>query len=139
MKDVIITIVSVQRLNGVSDRTELVTEGRYDRTKDGCVFVYNETEATGYQGSVTTVSVAAGKRLEIIRSGSVNSELYIETERRNYCHYGTPYGSLTVGAIAKKITARLNPNGGHIVEQYSLEANAKDMGEYLMDIVIRAR
>lgn len=139
MKDVIISIKSIQRANGEEERTEVITEGGYSLTDDGCEIVYNETDATGYEGSVTSVSVAAGKRLEIIRSGAVSSELLIETGRKNYCLYGTPYGDLTVGAQAKRIEARIDENGGHILAEYSMDINSLAMGDYILDIEVKSR
>ncbi len=137
MKDVIITIKSTRHFGGDDECTELITEGGYRLTDYGCELTYTETEATGYEGSVTSVSVAAGKSLEIIRSGKFSSELIIETQRKNYSCYGTPYGDLTVGATAKKIEAKLNENGGRVIAEYSMDINSQDMGDYSMEILIK--
>ncbi len=137
MKDVIISIKSIRRLDGNDDCTELITEGCYRKTEEGCELSYAETDATGYEGSVTNVSVAAGKSLEIVRSGKFSSELIIETHRKNYSCYGTPFGDLTVGASAKKIEARLDENGGSIIAEYSMDINSQDMGDYFMQIAIK--
>ena len=137
MKDVIISIKSIRRFDGNDDCTELITAGGYCLTKDGCELSYTETEATGYDGSVTSVSVATGKSLEIVRSGKFSSELLIDTHRKNYSCYGTPYGDLTVGATAKKIEAKLDETGGSIIAEYSMDINSQDMGDYSMEIVVR--
>lgn len=137
MKDAIISIKSTRRFEGEDDCTELITEGGYLLTEGGCELTYAETDATGYEGSTTSVSVATGKSLEIVRSGKYSSELIIETQRKNYSCYGTPFGDLTVGAAAKKIEAKLNENGGRIVAEYSMDINSQDMGDYFMEIVIK--
>ncbi len=139
MKDVIIFIKCIQRTDGKEDCTEVITEGRYRLTEDGCEIVYNETDATGYEGSVTTVSVSAGKRLEMMRSGTVSSELLIETNRKNYCLYGTPYGGLTVGSTAKRIDASLNESGGHITAEYVMDINSMAMGDYELNIEVKSK
>lgn len=137
MDDVLITIKSTQRSGENSDVTEVITQGRYALTPNGCEMFYTETEATGFEGSQTIVRIVPGERLEMMRSGSVNTELLIETGRKNYCRYGTPYGELTVGAIAKRVDADLHENGCLVTAEYTMDINSELLGEYTLEISVK--
>lgn len=137
MNDVLITIKSTQRNGEISDVTEVITEGRYILTSTGCEMFYTETEATGFEGSQTIVRVVPDKRLEMMRSGTANTELLIETGRKNYCRYGTPYGEVTVGAIAKKVDADLKENGCFVTAEYTMDINSELLGEYTLEISVK--
>ena len=81
MRDAIISIKSIQTSGEETDTTEIITEGQYVIVSfDGSLLIrYNETEATGYDGSTTTVNVIDGKWLKMIRTGSSEAELLVES------------------------------------------------------------
>lgn len=137
MHDVVITIKSIQRSGENSDVTEVITQGKYTLIPNGCEMSYTETEATGFEGSQTIVRIIPGVRLEMMRSGAVNTELLIETGRKNYCRYGTPYGELTVGAIAKRVDADLHEKGCRAVAEYTMDINSELLGEYTLEISVK--
>lgn len=137
VNDVLITIKSTQRNGENSDVTEVITEGRYQRTAIGCEMLYNETEATGFEGSQTVVRIIPGERLEMTRSGSANTDLLIETGRKNYCRYGTPYGEVTIGAIAKKVEADIGDSSCSATAEYTMDINSELLGEYTLEISVK--
>lgn len=91
-----IVLRSVQRNEEEENETELRTEGIYEYTeKEWCVS-YEESEATGFEGSTTEITgrTVVGFRL-FERSAIPN--LMIEVGKKHYCLYGTPFGDITVG------------------------------------------
>ena len=54
-QDVLIKIKGIQMAQGDRDVVELLTTGSFCRTKDAYFISYEESEATGFQGSHTTL------------------------------------------------------------------------------------
>lgn len=133
----LISIKSTQRLDDGDDTTELITEGDYELTDTGCVMTYEETDATGYEGSDTVVTMETGKSLQIVRTGNIDSELFIEVGKENYCLYGTPYGDINVSVSAEKIVSKIDENGGNIFAKYSIDVNSQSMGKFALHIKIK--
>lgn len=80
-----IVLRSVQRNEEEENETELRTEGIYEYTeKEWCVS-YEESEATGFEGSTTEITGTDGRWVSIVRTGSANSNLMIEVGKKHYC------------------------------------------------------
>lgn len=137
MTKAILTIKSVRTLDGESEVTEVITEGGYAFSDGECVMTYNETEATGYENSVTTIRAVHDVRFEMVRSGEVSSELYAEPGKKNYSRYGTPYFDVTMGIAAKSVKADISENGGHITAEYSMDINSEFMGDYILEVTAK--
>lgn len=137
LKDVIITMLSSVKGPMGEDSTELITDGSYTKNQWGCVFAYSESDATGYDGSETVVSVCPGERLELVRTGNASTELLIETDERNYCTYRTPFGEMTISTLAKRVEADLGEDWAEIAADYVLDINSVSAGEYSLKISIR--
>lgn len=127
-KNVLISLTSIQYQNGDESRTELLT--RADMyTENGCLVVsYEDTSATGFEGSVTTIKVNGCKDASIIRKGTANSVLSLEKGRKHFCQYGTPYGNLQIGVYTHSIENTLADNG-RLYFKYTLDLNSS----YLSD------
>ena len=54
--NVTISLVSTQTDGKSSDQTELITRGRLEKKSDRFVISYDETEATGFEETVTELS-----------------------------------------------------------------------------------
>lgn len=139
MKDALIKIRSIQINEEDKDETEIITEGRYELKGSVCELRYDETEATGYEGSVTSVKAEHGKWLRMIRAGAANAELFVEVGRKNYCHYATPYGDMVMGVLAKSVNADVNEDGGRINAEYIIDVNSILLGNFSIDIDIKPR
>ena len=93
------------------DHIELMTRGK-------------ETQTIGFEGCTTTIKIAEdGSRVALLRFGRTNSQLLIERERRNLCHYETEVGSLTLGVTGDGIDCNLTEKGGSAVFSYLLDAD----------------
>ncbi len=138
MNNAILTIKSTQSDGKETNRTEVITEGKFVKTDIGFEISYTETEATGYQGCNTTLTYSQG-RLQLIRMGSANSDLLIEAGKKNYCLYGTPYGDLTVGVLGKTVDALITDNGGRVNASYVLDINSAYVGDYEISLEIKPK
>lgn len=120
----LITIKGTMEQDGRSETVELMTHGGFTH-RDGCFFiVYRETEATGYEGSTTTVKIAEdARRVAMLRYGKAASQLIIEKGTRHLCHYETGYGSMTLGVAADEIESQLSDEGGQVKFSYTLDAD----------------
>ena len=78
--DVNINLVSTQSDGENLERTELFTRGKYKKTADGYVISYEESEATGFEGSITSLEVFGQKKVVLERTGSTESQFIIEKE-----------------------------------------------------------
>ena len=128
MKDnVTISLTSIQWQDGERTQTELVTKARHTK-QDGCdIIIYDDTEATGFEGSVTTIKSNA-KSAYITRKGTANSALALEIGKKNFCQYETPYGSLRLGVYTHDISNTIAENG-RLYLKYSLDLNASPLSE----------
>lgn len=140
MTNAIITVLSKQFVQGEKNETEIMTEGTFEFISDRCFVVkYKENEDNGYVGAQTTIKVCDGEKLEMLREGSVSSELIIEIGKKNFCHYGTPYGEMIVGTQAKNVKASANLFGSEANVSYVLDVNSVLVGEYEIEISVKMK
>lgn len=120
----LITIQGTQVVDGQKEAIELLTDGTY-AVRDGNFYIcYNESEATGFKGSHTTLKYdPAHDQVTLTRRGSTRSQLIIEAGRRHQCSYDTGYGNLVLGINGNHIESTLGETGGKISFHYSLDVN----------------
>lgn len=127
--NVIIAMKSAQIINDDRTETELTTEGVFQLSGDTAVMRYTDSEATGFEGSVTEVQVTGTQLASISRTGSATSHLVVETGKKHYCHYTMPFGEMTIGIYTHTIKNELTGDGGNLFMKYTLDMN----GCYLSD------
>ena len=137
IKNVSIRLVSSQSDGEQKEQTELMSEGKYEKLADGYKISYEESEATGYEGSVTTLSVLNGKKVVMERSGSVSSNLVVEMGKKHHCVYGTPYGDFMVGITARSVNSALDDNGGKLYFGYVIDINSSYIGDFEILIEVK--
>ena len=133
----LITVTGLQKTDGEVNKTEIITEGEYEKTDYGWLIKYDETDATGYEGAHTQLQLHNDGKLQLIRTGSVLSDLLVEPNEKNYCQYGTPYGMMTVGIYGKRTANNLTEKGGDASATYVMDINSSLVGEY--DIRIKVK
>lgn len=119
--------------NGFPDIMELITQGTYKPIRvgnaQGWEISYEDTEATGFAGSTTTVSCIGDYLASMTRTGSADAHLVIEKDRRHHCHYGTEYGDMLLGVSASRIINHLSENGGALYFKYTIDVNSAFISE----------
>ena len=128
-KDVYISIRGIQAIDGDRDVTELFTQGRFYARNNSYYITYDESEATGYEGSKTTLKVEGSRKVTLTRSGAVRSHLIVEAGERNIGHYGTAGGELIIGVNTRLIRSSLTDAGGDLRFSYSLDVNSSLVSE----------
>ena len=126
--NVLISLTSIQWQDGEKCETELLTKASFTSKGGWDIISYEDTSATGFEGSVTTIRVDDSKNASITREGTANSVLSLEIGRKHFCQYGTPYGSLQIGVYTHAIENTLAENG-RLYLKYTLDANSS----YLSD------
>lgn len=121
---------SIQSVYSDKTETELVTSGRFRKTRDGKFIIsYLDSEATGFEGSETEISVTGSELATIIRRGSSSSDLVIEPGKRHNCHYSTPYGEMVIGIYTHALNNGLDENGGSLYMKYTIDINTSYMSD----------
>ena len=138
IKDVCITIKSIQMAEGDEDTTELFTYGKFAPLSNGKGYrvTYEESEATGFEGSDVTLDITPDL-VKMLRNGKAYSSLIIEKGKKHHCHYGTEYGDFMIGISADEIKSDINENGGNLYLKYTIDINSGLLSENEMFINIK--
>lgn len=131
----LISLLSTQIQDDEKTESELFTNAEITLNRNGSTISYEDTEATGFEGSVTTVKVNGNKEASVIRTGTSNSLLLLENGKRSYCQYGTPFGIFQIGVYTHTIENTLNENG-RLYMKYTLDLNASKLSDNEITITI---
>jgi uncharacterized beta-barrel protein YwiB (DUF1934 family) len=121
--NVLISLTSIQWQDGEKNETELLTQANFRQVNGMDVITYEDTSATGFEGSVTTIKVDGCSNASIVRAGSANSVLSLEIGRKHFCQYGTPYGNLQIGVYTHAINNTIDRDG-KLYLKYTLDLNS---------------
>ncbi|HEZ7986622.1 MAG TPA: DUF1934 domain-containing protein [Ruminococcus sp.] len=127
-KNVLISLKSIQYQDDDTSKTELLTKASFIRENGFDIISYEDTSATGFEGSVTTIKVDGGKNASIVREGTANSVLSLEIGRKHYCQYGTPYGCLQIGVYTHAIKNTIAKDG-KLYLKYTLDLNSSFLSD----------
>lgn len=127
-KKVLISLTSIQHQDDDTNKTELLTKAEFVRENGYDIISYEDTSATGFEGSVTTIKVDEGRNASITRQGTANSVLSLEIGRKHFCQYGTPYGCLQIGVYTHAIENTLAKDG-RLYLKYTLDLNSSFLSD----------
>ena len=101
---------------------ELLMEGRLVTTTHRVELLYEASELTGMEGSVTSVGFdrAAPEVISMMRTGLVSTVLVFEENKRHICVYHTPFSEFEVCAAAKKVDNRLLTEDEVLLQYYDI-------------------
>lgn len=134
-----ITVRGEQYFDGADpDETELTTLGTLERTEEGWLVAYEESELTGMAGTVTTFAIRP-ERVVLRRSGSVNSEMIFEEGLAHTSLYEMEFGTLTVDVHTESLRAKLSAHGGVLEIRYQIAVDHHLTGRNCFKIHIRAK
>lgn len=135
-KNQLISLLSIQVQDDERTESELFTNAIVNCTKNNTTIIYEDTEATGFEGSVTTIKIINGKEASITRTGTSNSFLTFEIGKKHYCQYGTPFGMFQMGVYTHAIKDTLTENG-RLYMRYTLDLNASILSDNEITITIQ--
>lgn len=136
-ENVLISLTSVQWQDGEKNETELVTRANLKSVKGFDIISYEDTSATGFEGSVTTIKVEGSKNASIIREGTANSVLSLEIGRKHFCEYGTPYGNMQIGVYTHAIENTIAKDG-RLYMKYTLDLNSSYLSDNEIIMTVKA-
>lgn len=128
-KDALISITGISKTQEDSDTVELITQGTYYKKNNAYYIAYDETEATGYEGSKTILKICTDGKVIMMRSGARKGEMIIERATRHHCSYDMGFGEVMLGISGKEVKSDLTDNGGDLMFSYSLDVNTSLISE----------
>ncbi len=128
-ENVIIKMNSKQSENDNVSESELVTEGIFKIRGNLSSISYKDSDITGFDGSVTTITVRGEECASIVRKGTAESNLVLEKNKKHYCYYGTPFGSMDLGISTEIIENNLTEKGGTLYLKYTIDINMVNVSE----------
>lgn len=135
-RNVLISLTSIQWQDDEKSETELVTKAKHSRENGWDIISYEDTSATGFEGSVTTIKVDKDKNASITRKGTANSVLSLEIGRKHFCQYGTPYGNLQIGVYTHAIENTIAKDG-RLYIKYTLDLNSSYLSDNEIIMTVR--
>lgn len=112
----VITIVSVQ---DEDEEIEVVTAGKFYK-EDGYYYaVYEETEASGMEGTVTTLKIN-DEGFSLMREGSITTTMNFKRNNEEDVLYSTPHGGLCLKLRTREVKTNVDENGGDINVEYDM-------------------
>ena len=132
-----IRLLSRQSDGKDTEETELMSVGTLEMTDKGYIISYEETEATGFEGSTTSLEFFNSDKVVMNRRGTVVSNLVVEMGTKHHCSYGTPYGDFMVGINATSISSTVDNMGGVLNFHYVVDVNSSYVGDFDVSVEIR--
>ena len=112
-----------QTADGQTDRSELFSKGEY-REHGGAYYIdYDESEATGFDGSHVQLCVKDNV-VTMTRTGKAFSSLVFEKGQRHFCHYGTEFGDCMIGITTSSLHIKADEDSCRVAVKYSIDVNA---------------
>jgi uncharacterized beta-barrel protein YwiB (DUF1934 family) len=117
----------------------LTTEGQLYKKNDSWHVAYDESEATGLDGTRTTIRVDSDGTVTLLRSGSHEMEMIFVQGSRHITNMVTPYGNLAIGIYTTRAQSTLGADGGSIHLGYSIDFNQQETATQKLDLEIRLK
>lgn len=100
----------------------LTSYGVFSREEDGSFRVsYEDSEATGLDGCLTTFCLSPTGMLIMLRRGEIKTCMVFEKGRRHLCDYGARGGVPSVVLHTHSLSSDLTEQGGSLFVDYSVE------------------
>lgn len=99
--------------DGMPEPDEMMMEGRLVTNETRVELIYEESELTGMEGSITAIGFHRNNPalMSMMRSGPVRTALTFEEGKRHYCLYNTPLSDFEVCVRAVRVHNRLLEEG----------------------------
>ncbi len=118
---------------------KLTTEGHLYRRDPAWYIVYDESTATGMEGTQTTMRISDDGSVSLIRTGSHGMKLTFTAGNRHITRMETPYGDLDVEVYTSLVQSKISESGGYIHLGYSIDLNNRDRMNTRLDVEIKKR
>ena len=115
------------------ESSELWMEGKLVTNSHRVEIIYEESELSGMEGSVTSIGFDrnAPGLVSMMRSGLVSTAMVFEKGKRHICVYDTPFSSFQICILARKVENRLLTEGtlelDYLIEIHGAQAERCQM------------
>lgn len=119
---------------------EVLSQGELTREDGRVTLSYRETELTGMEGAVTTLSYAedAPGIVTMLRYGAVSTALVFEKGRRHRSAYETGVMPFEICTYATRVQNGLTPRGGRLELDYLIEIRGATAEHTQLTVDIKA-
>lgn len=114
----VISIVSNASMED-GDLIEVVSPGKYFKDGDNYKAVYEETEISGMEGTLTTLEINEEKVI-LVREGTTSAKMVFDLTEPMVSLYSTPYGALQITTLTKKLDVNMDELGGKLNIEYEI-------------------
>ncbi len=135
----LISIIGEQRLDGETDRVEVLTAGNYMMKNGHCYINYKEYDEENPGEHFDNLIKVEDNLVTIIRKGAMQSRLMLEKGRRHQCLYQTVAGDLMIGVYTKTMKNALSEKGGTLEVSYTLDFNSDLVSENSFKIKVEEK
>lgn len=98
--------------DGEESTIELFTEGAFYIKNGSCYIVYDESEISGMDGSITSLKIENDSKVSMRRFGTSTTNFNFEKNKHYQTSYMTAYGDLTVNIITNDLNVEIDKNTG---------------------------
>ena len=120
--------------------TEMLMEGRLITNEHRVELIYEESELTGMEGSVTSIGFDRSNPalVSMLRTGPVRTAMTFEEGRRHICFYNTPFSEFEVCVRTVKVNNRLLEEN-RLELDYLIEIHGAQAEHCKMTVTLRPR
>ncbi len=136
-KEVLLNITGVQGIDDNKETVEFSTVGTMETDLTGTHFYYDESQILKAGSIKTALNILNDGSVILERSGDLNTRLVLEKNKRNNCHYNTPFGDMMIGIYCNQLDIDLNGNTGRVFMDYSIDSNFKEISKNEVTINIK--
>lgn len=119
-KEVVLTIVGLQRINGEDKSIELITMGTICKRKSIYYLEYEDSILTGFEGNKTLISID-GEKISLERVGSYRSQFLFEKGKKYVNFFYTPFGFHELGIYPTSIEMNIRETHGKLDLKYHID------------------
>jgi len=125
--------------DGEAVMMKLTTEAEVTVEDGRFTVTYDETEATGLEGSRTSITFLDSEPdlVSIIRTGTFRTAIVVEERKHHTCVYETPYMPFEVCTYGRKVDNGLTVDGGYLYIDYVVEIKGGLAQHTELDISLR--
>ena len=138
-KDVLVSIKGLQfNLLEEEDHVETVTAAEYYQRDNSHYVIYDEL-FEGFEGSARNIIKFREHSLDLTKKGLINVHMVFEENRKNMTNYSTPFGSILIGIVAKRIRLEEAEEEIRVDVDYALEVNYEHLADCKLSMKIHSR
>lgn len=139
-KPVIIQVRAAQWTNGEAmPNIRLTTEGVLRNNEGTWEVHYDESEATGMEGTRTMIAISPSGAIRMERRGTVEMDMIFREGQNHRSQITMPYGILSFQLTTNEARGSLNEQGGSVSLSYALDFDADSVISTTLLLLVQAQ